>query len=350
MWYYFSMTSLVILMILSIIGQTLVILSAIINKKLRNYTHALIINLAVADLLISIFSLPLRILRLLINHNLVNETVATTQVFCKVTTCTTIVLFASSNYFLLLMTFDRYFAVKHPFYYKLNFRKGRMIGLIVTAWLVAATVATLPLYVNDVQRSGSDEGCTYASVMQPGYTIFIEVVTYFAPSFVMFALYAIIIRKVRKTLSGTSKYANRTLRSNQTEKFIRKKERKMSMGILFLLVAHTVCNAPICILDLVQIITNVNVPAVALEVCLLLSYANQVVNAPTYAAANREYYNTFKELIYGCFAKVKSGCKACLKSPFLRLPETKSFDLIAQSTRINRTHDNAWYIRKVIDL
>ncbi len=336
---YFSITLLVLLFILSLIGNILVIVSALFNKRLRNYTHALIINVAVSDLLISIFSLPLRILRLSISKNLFNAPLIETHTFCKFTTCATIIPFAASNFFLLLLTVDRYFAVKHVFYYKVSFRKKHMVILIVSAWILAVTVGVIPMFVYSVQSGESnDSGCTYASVFHPGYTIFINVFTYFAPSLLMLILYVLIIRKVRDSL--VIKGRDR-IRTSLTEKMIRRRERRMTMGILFVLATHTACMAPICILDLVQIIGKINAPVVAIEICLFLTYANQVANAPIYAAANRQYYSTFKSVIC-CFGRANAVCKACAAFSSRR----KTLDL-AVHARLSNSSGNAWYIAKI---
>ena len=302
-----------LVMLGSIIGNVLVILSAIFNRKLRNYTDALIINLAISDLLITTLSLPLRILRL---SNLLPETTVSSYRFCKFTTCLTITLFAASNYNLLLLTLDRYCAIRHALFYKFNFRRRYMVCLITTAWLLACAVGVIPVFVKDFQaeKSTSDQACTYASVISSGYTIFTDVFTYFAPSAIMFAQYALIIRKVHKSFARNSAMAKSTqrIRSSLTPQAIRRKERRLAMGVLFLLGAHTICMAPICLLDFAQLIGKMSAPLPAIEVCLFLTYLNPALNAPTYAAASREYYSTFTSLLC-CFGKAQRVCKECVK-------------------------------------
>ncbi|XP_065052759.1 trace amine-associated receptor 6-like [Rhopilema esculentum] len=316
--FYVSFILLIILIVLSLTGNLLVILSAVANKKLRKYTHILILNLATSDFLISSFSLTLRLVRLSDTYGLINVPKISTSAFCKYTTCVTITLFASSNFNLLLLTFDRYCAINHALAYKLFFKRYHMFFLIATALILAVVVGAVPAFVEEVLReksfSNRDSACLFSSVIDPGYNVFITIFTFFAPLIVKIALYISIARKVHSshTAYDVSRKRNKRIRSSLTRDVIKRRERHMAMGILFLLGAHTALLAPIAILDFVRIFGGIKAPSYAIEICLLLTYTNPVVNAPTYAAASKDYYQTFRNLVC-CFGN-QSVFEICTKN------------------------------------
>ena len=304
-------------------------------------------NLALTDLLISSFSLTLRLLRLTASKELLQFPHTSSEVFCKYTTCLTISLFAATNFNFLLLTVDRYFAINHALYYKLFFKRYHMFFLIATSWTVALGVGLMPILIKDIRKADSvgsnDLACTYASVIDQNYTVFIIIFTFFAPLLVMVALYISIIKKVRNThLSyevSDRRHNRHRIRTSLTPGVIKKRERRISMGILCLLGAHTVLLAPISVLDLVQVFGRIKPPSLAIEICLFLTYTNPVVNAPIYAAASKEYYKTFTDLLC-CFGHWKRASSSCVKvKPSRENPRPKWTHQI----RVHRKKD-IWYI------
>ena len=342
---YLFIVLLAILILLSMLGNLLVIFSAAFNKKLRKYTHFLIMNLAASDLLISSFSLSLRLLRLMASHQILYFYYLSSELFCRYTMCLTISLFGVSNFNLLLLTIDRYFAVNHALYYKLVFKRHHMYLLILTSWSTAFAIGMLPIMVKNIRRVDSkthnDLICTYASVTNQNYTTFVILFTFFVPLFVMIALYMKIVKKVRNTHMAYefSNSRHPHIRTSLTPAVLKRRERRMSMGILTLLGAHTILLAPISVLDLIQIFGHISIPSLVVEIFLLLTYTNPVVNAPIYAAASKDYYQTFIQLLC-CFGFWKRVPRSCNK--FTTARERKQPNS-AQRIRIHRER-STWYI------
>lgn len=343
---------LAILIFLSILGNLLVICSAIFNKKLRKYTHFLILNLALSDLLISSFSLTLRLLRLTASRGWFQATSISSCIFCRYTICLTITLFAATNFNLLLLTIDRFFAINHALYYKLFFKRRHMFFLIATSWTLALSVGLLPVIVPRIRKSDSGTGnsdvvCTYGSVVKQSYAVFVIMFTFFAPLIVMTGLYISIVKKVCETHTSyqISDRRHPRIRTSLTPAVIKRRERRISLGILCLLGAHTVLLAPISILDLVQIFGGIKIPSIAIEICLLLTYTNPVVNAPIYAAASKEYYKTFTRLLC-CFCHLKKVSKCWAK---IEVMHGRNRQHTNQGIKIKR-ENNVWYITTPVNV
>ena len=334
-----------ILVLLSVLGNCLVIFSAVFNKKLRKYTHILIMNLAFSDLLISSFSLTLRLLRLIAAKLMLHLSHLSSESFCRHTICLTISLFGATNFNLLLLTIDRYFAINHALHYRLVLKWYHKYILISTSWALAFTTGMLPIMVKEIRNAESNRTkdliCTYASVINQNYTTFVTIFTFFVPLMIMIVLYMKIIKKVRNMhlAYDFSNARRRHIRTTLTPAVIRRRERRMSMGILSLLGAHTILLAPISILDLIQVFGRVSLSPLVVEILLLLTYTNPVVNAPVYAAASRDYYQTFTNLLC-CFGYWKRASRCCIKSMSTR--RNQPFDH-SQHVRIQRKK-NVWYI------
>ena len=348
MMYHFSIFLLSILIVLSVIGNSLVVVSALCNRKLRKYTHILILNLAVSDLLISMFSLTFRLLRLMTSLKLINVPLIKTDLFCKYTTCATMTLFAVANFNLLLLTFDRFCAVNFVLAYKFNFKRSYMALLLASSWTLATMVGVIPILVTAVQQTANandkDYVCTYGSVVNEGYAVFIIVFTFFAPLFIMIAMYVSIIKKVSESYNRDSlrRQSDAHLRTSLKPNIIRRRERRLSLGVLVLLCIHTICAAPISLLDLVQIFGKITAPPLAIEICLLLTYTNPVINAPTYAGASREYYETFVSMLCCCVSARK--CCSCRKRYRRRRKECHP----VQCMRINRGNNDIWHMHDIV--
>jgi hypothetical protein len=101
-----------ILVVMDLIGNTLVILIILTNKTMKSPMNYLLINLAVADMMVGIFIAPKFILSHLFTHP---DGLAGT-VICKLLTggnlwCIGIV---ASSFSLVAVSIERYFSIVHP--------------------------------------------------------------------------------------------------------------------------------------------------------------------------------------------------------------------------------------------
>ena len=102
-----------IIMFGSLIGNVLVICVVIINRQMRTVTNYLIVNMAVADLLITAFSMPVTI-KLLVTGHMDWSNGVFSVILCKTITFTQFLSIASSVLSLTAIVVDRFLAIMYP--------------------------------------------------------------------------------------------------------------------------------------------------------------------------------------------------------------------------------------------
>ena len=125
----------ILLAVVILFGNSLVILSYKINKRLRTRTNAFLVSLSISDFLVGAISLPMWIYILIIEFS---ESATFNAVFRVLD------IFAAlaSIYHLTAISIERYIAVSRPFYYKClpSFFHRSMIA---AAWFVAGFLASV---------------------------------------------------------------------------------------------------------------------------------------------------------------------------------------------------------------
>ncbi|XP_066528748.1 chemokine XC receptor 1-like [Hoplias malabaricus] len=123
-----------IVIILSLIGNVMVLLILILYESLKSLTNLVILNLAVSDLMFTL-GLPFWACYYIWGW-IFGDAV------CKGVNFVFFVGFYSSMLFLMLLTIQRYVAVVHPLFYRGLREKGPKVAIVpVLAWVVSAAAA-----------------------------------------------------------------------------------------------------------------------------------------------------------------------------------------------------------------
>ena len=134
-----------VFVLIDLIGNTLVILVVVRNRYMHTPVNYLLLNLAVADILIGLAILPQYVLRFAFHHP---EGVAGDWM-CKFLTGGNFIWVggAASLFTLIAIAFERYFAIIHPYTAlgKITARKLKI--LVITSWAFAALKDGTPFFV-----------------------------------------------------------------------------------------------------------------------------------------------------------------------------------------------------------
>ena len=301
---YITIAFLFAMMAISLIGNLLVISSAALSKKLRRVTHILIFNLALSDLCITCFSLPLRLSRLLGYEWGEGFTP------CSFTVACTMFFFSCSNYNLFLVTLDRFLGVCFPLKYRARASTNKVCYFILTSWVLAGTVSFAPLFGLGQLKENVREltfVCTFGDILRTEYIVSVEFATLFLPWIVMIILYMFILKTGFNSVSFSSKNASvdisHSLRLRERMERQKAQEIKLARAIFIILSLYTVFMVPIGVIDTLETL-GVYVPVTAIKVTVSLAYINPAVNPPVYAANSQEYRRIFLRML--C-------CKVCNK-------------------------------------
>ncbi|XP_054747277.1 dopamine receptor 2 [Anastrepha obliqua] len=169
--------------VVTIIGNTLVILAVITTRRLKTVTNCFVMSLAVADLLVGIFVMPPAVAVHLIGSWRLG------WVLCDIWISLDVLLCTASILSLCAISVDRYLAVTQPLTYSRKRRSKRLaFCMILVVWVLALAITCPPMlgWYEPGRRDLNE--CRYNQ--NEGYVIFSAMGSFFIPMAVMIYVYA----------------------------------------------------------------------------------------------------------------------------------------------------------------
>ncbi|CAI4223736.1 unnamed protein product [Auanema sp. JU1783] len=194
---------LVMLILLTIIGNVLIVLSVVVYKRMRTFTNLLLTSLATADLLVGLIVMPLSLLDLLYEHRW-----PLGKLLCGVWATSDVLLCTASILNLCAISLDRYMAITSPLKYTRTRSRGMAVGLLSSVWILSFIVCTPPWIVpgwNIFEQSkqqqlsknvsaDSSESFQCAYSLSVPYRIYSALGSFYIPLAVMLSVYFKIFR------------------------------------------------------------------------------------------------------------------------------------------------------------
>ena len=185
--------SMVIIMLVAVVGNLLILAAIYIDKTLQTITNAFIINLACADLFLSIIGMPFTLASSIKYDWVFGDT------WCKVNGMANSLFCIASILTLAAVSVDRYCAILYPFKYATWITSKVAAGMIVYIWFHALLMACLPLTSwSQYTFIRSESICTVQWEYSISFTLFLFSVCFFLPLGVMMITYLRIFRTARE--------------------------------------------------------------------------------------------------------------------------------------------------------
>ncbi|KAL9984829.1 hypothetical protein ACROYT_G007165 [Oculina patagonica] len=286
-----------IIMFASLIGNVLVICVVIMNRQMRTVTNYLIVNMAVADLLITAFSMPVFI-KLLVTGHMDWSSGVFSEILCKIISFSQSLSIASSVLSLAAIAVDRFLAIMYPLKRYMTFQIS--YGIMAVVWIVGIAVNSPFLYAMKVI---SVEGTLYcAEIWTPAFTeeaskdftVVLFVVFYLIPLLTMSILYSFIVHKLWVRKVPGNQTAENQLRSEKSKK----KVLKMLMTVVIL---FALCWLPVYISQFIYFFDKKNFPcgppAVLGFMGYFLGHANSAINPAIYVIFNSNFRKGFRDIL-----------------------------------------------------
>ena len=312
-----------IIIVGTLLGNTLVCTAVAIVRKLRSPSNLLIVSLAVADLSVSVLVMPFAALLEVRGRWDLGQT------FCNTWTSLDVMLCTASILNLCMISVDRYFVITRPFQYAMKRTPTRMALMIGGVWLTSALISIPPLFG---WRSKGEAGrCIVSQAI--GYQFYATIGSFYLPLAVMIFIYHriyLVSSRIAKkesrsmpshhhhegtALNNMSNGNNTNGTSNNHEHhrmslpklklFQRKKEQRKgsssdskatkTLGVI--MGAFTACWLPFFIVALISPFVGDYIPHWLKSVFLWLGYCNSFLNPIIYARFNRDFRKPFKEII-----------------------------------------------------
>lgn len=188
----FTAVILSLLIIVTVMGNILVILSVFTYKPLRIVQNFFIVSLAVADLTVAILVLPLNVAYYVRGRWDFGIHVCKMWLTSDVLCCTASILH------LCIIALDRYWAITDPINYAQKRTVERVLVLIAGVWILSLVISSPPLIGwNDWPETFDNETpCELTS--ERGYVIYSSLGSFFIPLIIMAIVYMKIFIATRR--------------------------------------------------------------------------------------------------------------------------------------------------------
>ncbi|CAG9560781.1 unnamed protein product [Danaus chrysippus] len=300
----------VVVLTASLSANTLLIFIVIKFQYMRSVTNIFLVNLSVADLLVTLFCMPVQIAKSVTLLWYFGE------VMCKTVNFLQGVAVASSVFTITAMSVDRYLAITQSLRQPWMPSRRGACSLLATLWFISLAIFAPLLAVAAVEREevpilarnkngsvwleSSIEFCTEKwpdSIRKELFGTFSFILVYAIPGCIVVVSYSLMGRRLCSVLppfDQTEGSAN----SQQRLRLVRERKR-VAWILLLLAVLFALCWLPYNILQLLIDVNAVQVDSVALVLpyTLLLGHTNSAINPIVYCLMTRNFRRSLRKLL-----------------------------------------------------
>ena len=299
----------IITMLVSLLGNILLLYIVWRKPDVRSLTSFMFVNMAVADLLVTLVVMPYSISNFY-TQGVWPMTGLFGEITCKAVIYVAFFTISASILCLAFMAVDRFYAVVYPFRRLLWFRKPKVLTPVV--WLLSmAFMSIVPVYVvlQWYPKNSKYMCVTNFAILGDesrairGVFTYFFVINYLLPVSVISVLYTITARTLWfYEAPGEGLNQNRQ-RQQQTK-------RKVVRMLIIVFAAFALCWLPGQVFQLYLVVTEwaKNLPIVT-AACYWFGYNNSAINPWLYICLNRKMYNAFSRMTGNKLQLVKGTLK-----------------------------------------
>ena len=202
------LSSLVLVIFITAIGNLLVCLAIARERKLQNTTNYFLMSLAIADCLVAILVMPMGMVAEVLGRFPLSHSACVIFATMDVLCCT------SSIWHMSTMSMDRYFTIRFPFRYGRNKTRRIMLLKIIAVWAISVAISS-PVFVlgiYDAKNVLAENICAPNNVF---FKIYGSIFAFYIPFLIMIVTYALTMRSLRNVLVNKKKF-DRERRQKQT--------------------------------------------------------------------------------------------------------------------------------------
>ncbi|XP_034939360.1 putative tyramine receptor 2 [Chelonus insularis] len=182
------------LVLATVLGNALVILSVFTYRPLRIVQNFFIVSLAVADLAVAILVMPFNVAYLLLGKWIFGIHLCKLWLTCDVLCCTASIL----N--LCAIALDRYWAITDPINYAQKRTLKRVLATIAGVWILSGAISSPPLAGWNDWPEEIEPGTPCQLTQRQGYVIYSSLGSFFIPLLLMSLVYLEIFLATRRRL------------------------------------------------------------------------------------------------------------------------------------------------------
>ncbi|XP_036620696.1 pyroglutamylated RF-amide peptide receptor [Trichosurus vulpecula] len=306
----FVLTS-VLIFVLALFGNGLVLYVVTRSKAMRKVTNIFIGSLALSDLLVTFFCIPVTMLQNISSDWLGGAFVCKMVPFVQ---CTAVV---SEILTMTCIAVERHQGIVHPLKMKRQYTNKRAFTMLGVVWLVAVIVGSPMWHVQQLEIKydflyEKEHICCLEEWSSPAhqriYTTFILIILFLLPLVLMLVLYTKIgyALWIKRRVGDSS--VLKAIHGNEMSKIARKKKRAVIMMVM-VVTLFTVCWAPFHVTHMMMEYSNfekeyddVTIKMI-FAIVQIIGFSNSICNPIIYAFMNENFKKNYLSAICFCFVK-----------------------------------------------
>ncbi len=272
-----------LIFVMSTIGNVVVITVVSRKRRMQTVTNWLIVNLAVADLAVTLICIPVEIPLILKGGVWLYG-----KAFCRMLYPLQTMTIYASVYTLVAMSLTRYWAIGHPFRRQMSTKQAKI--MICILWLLSFSFV-IP-YIISLSYKEEDRACVEIMTAEQSrsYTIAIFVSQYVFPLIIILLAYIMIAFELHSGQNDDASLVQKQKRRENT---------KVLVMVLIVTITFALCVLPYHVVGLYnQFSGNPTFPhkQEVSSASFLLLFANSCMNPIIYNAFNSKFRQSFFEL------------------------------------------------------
>lgn len=300
------------------------------TRRLRTVTNLIISNLAVADLGVCLFNIPVSLVTVIYNRWMLTDFV------CRIAGFTNALFLFEALWSLALVSISRYWCIVQPAKFSYIFTRRRTMAMITATWILSFLCALPPLFgwSHFVFTIGKAT-CYFNLSEHLPYTIILAIVVFILPYILITVPYYRIFRFIRvhsRRLSVNSASFRKTSRSTF-------QDFKVTKLLLVVVCVFVACWTPHIIVNLMNGFGIIRpIPRILDAVSTFLTFLSSSCNPFIYGLMNKKFRKGFRAVL--C-----APCQKCAKPKAPMLERKISGETTRNlSSRSRSSHKREWKI------
>ena len=280
-------------MLAAIVGNSFLIYIVWKKPEVRSLTSSMFVNMAIADLLVALFMMPLSIVSAHTESewkvpNLPGDIICMSYILISVATLSASILC------LVFMAIDRYCAIVCPLsVHSVWFRKAKFVTPLI--WVMSiAVMAIMPvIYKFDNKYCEIDPHVLGQNATFRGVYLYIFLITYIIPLAIICPLYA----KAARMLWFNQAPGNHLIEEQHRRQLVTR--RKVVRMLVIIVVVFAICWLPAQAIHLFWVATTFreNPPEIVMYLGFWLAHANSAINPWLYIALSTKIRLAFNRMV-----------------------------------------------------
>ena len=306
-----------VIILVTILGNLLVCVTVLRDRRMHTPTNLFILSLATTDLCVGLFVLPFSAV------NTLHWEWPFGAIFCNIFTSTDFTLCTVSILSLFAISIDRYCALSRPLKYQRKMSSRIVYVVIAVIWFFSAVIGFVPIHFGwntpDLRVQNMDDPRVCAFLLNIPYVLLVAVGTYFSPLVIMCGVYLRILRITRKQVKQINKMSRigavleRTMlngnhnngdddTSRRTNNMHHKQklaasDTKAMVTLASIVLAFAICWVPYFVLFTLKPFLHQHINIHVDLFTLWLGYFNSAINPFLYAFYNSQFRDAFIRIL-----------------------------------------------------